>query len=281
MGGLISRSFDKSMEKQQKYQRESFEHNAERILLLHGEMLERRMSMQLARSRETIKYALTSACLSVCTCMSNMRKFRSAWPAVPTVSTLFNTFYQYDFAHGSLIRRTRLEAEQIRANEKALIQMPHGIPTFEVIEVRRKALNFTGEWERAERKLAEIERWKEERYGGYLYPDYGGWSSQEKKKQMKKSQAAWMSAKSMLKLHRKDARLRIKYLRSLKVKVALLKLRSKQGDVCEEQLLRSEDGIDGPICLSVMLGGPSCRMARQQAYLRGQKMQVFACPCVE
>ncbi|XP_028273103.1 plasminogen receptor (KT) [Parambassis ranga] len=139
MGFLMSKSMDANLKKQQEFMLHNSRLQMERQILMQNQMRERQMAMQIAWSREFLKYFGTFFTLaSVGLTVGAMKKKKPALLA-PIVPLGFIFAYQMDSAYGTLIYRMRGEAENIMASEQDRLDMPSGIPTFDSIEKARRA----------------------------------------------------------------------------------------------------------------------------------------------
>ncbi|XP_051533647.1 plasminogen receptor (KT) [Myxocyprinus asiaticus] len=138
MGFLLSKSMEQNFQKQQEFMLLNARLQLERQLQMQNQMRERQMAMQVAWSREFLKYfgsffSLTTLALTV----GAVKKRKPALLA-PVVPLSFILAYQMDAAYGTLIHRMREEAESIMVSESERLDLPHGMPTFESIEKSRR-----------------------------------------------------------------------------------------------------------------------------------------------
>uniref|UniRef100_A0A8C2IGY3 Plasminogen receptor, C-terminal lysine transmembrane protein n=2 Tax=Cyprinus carpio TaxID=7962 RepID=A0A8C2IGY3_CYPCA len=139
MGFMLSKTMEQNLQKQQEFMLHNTRLQLERQLLMQNQMRERQMAMQVAWSREFLKYfgsffGLTTLGLTI----GAVRKRKAALLA-PVVPLSFILAYQVDAAYGSLVHRMREEAESIMASESERLALPQGMPTFESIEKSRRA----------------------------------------------------------------------------------------------------------------------------------------------
>ncbi|KAI5096284.1 plasminogen receptor (KT), partial [Silurus meridionalis] len=111
----------------------------ERQILMQNEMRERQMAMQIAWSREFLKYFGSFFALAAVGLSTGAIKRRKPGLFAPMVPLSFILAYQVDMAYGSFIHRMREEAESIMVAEADRLNLPHGTPTFESIEKVRRA----------------------------------------------------------------------------------------------------------------------------------------------
>ncbi|KAM9820768.1 plasminogen receptor (KT) [Neosynchiropus ocellatus] len=139
MGFLLSKSMDANFKKQQEFMLLNSRLQMERQLMMQNQMRERQMAMQIAWSREFLKYFGTFFTIaSVGLTVGAVKRKKPAMLA-PIVPLSFILTYQMDSAYGTLIHRMRGEAESIMVSELDRLDLPHGTPTFDSIEKARRA----------------------------------------------------------------------------------------------------------------------------------------------
>lgn len=139
MGFFLSKSMDANFKKQQEFMLHNARLQMERQILMQNQMRERQMAMQVAWSREFLKYFGTFfAVATVGLTVGAVKRKRPALLA-PVVPLSFIMAYQVDSAYGTLIYRVRGEAESIMSSEHDRLDLPHGTPTFDSIEKARRA----------------------------------------------------------------------------------------------------------------------------------------------
>lgn len=111
----------------------------ERQILMQNQMRERQMAMQIAWSREFLKYLGTFFTLAAAGLTVGAIKRKRPGLLAPIVPLSFILAYQMDSAYGTLIYRMRGEAESIMASEHDRLDLPNGTPTFDSIEKARRA----------------------------------------------------------------------------------------------------------------------------------------------
>lgn len=129
------------MKKQQAFQEGIFQTNIERQVTIQSEMLERQMSMDLGRSRQSFFYWGGLDLFLITAGLIGWHRYRTVLTMVPAVMCGFKLGYEYDIAFGTLVVRARKEAEHIRVNERCLLMLPNGMPTYALIERKRLALH--------------------------------------------------------------------------------------------------------------------------------------------
>ncbi|XP_062904998.1 plasminogen receptor (KT) [Mobula hypostoma] len=139
MGFFMSKSMDESLKKQQEFMAANSALQLERQMLMQNEMRQRQIAMQIAWSREIIKYFGTFFGLTTAGLTIGAMKKKSPKLLVPIIPLSFIFAYQYDLAYGTLMLRMKDEAENIIDTEQAVLGMPKGVPTFETIEKARRA----------------------------------------------------------------------------------------------------------------------------------------------
>ncbi|KAL7854200.1 hypothetical protein AOLI_G00210440 [Acnodon oligacanthus] len=139
MGFLLSKSMDQNLTKQQEFMLHNARIQMERQILMQNEMRERQMAMQIAWSREFIKYFGSFFSLAAFSLTAGAIKRKKPALFAPVIPLSFIMVYQLDMAYGTLVHRMRDEAETIMVSEGDRLSMPHGMPTFESIEKARRA----------------------------------------------------------------------------------------------------------------------------------------------
>ncbi|XP_072518585.1 plasminogen receptor (KT) [Salminus brasiliensis] len=138
MGFLLSKFMDQNLKKQQEFMLHNSRLQMERQILMQNEMRERQMAMQIAWSREFVKYYGTFFGLATFALTAGAIKKKKPGLFVPVVPLSLFMAYQLDMAYGTLIHRMKGEAESIMATERDRLEMPHGMPTFDSIEKARR-----------------------------------------------------------------------------------------------------------------------------------------------
>ncbi|XP_053322091.1 plasminogen receptor (KT) [Spea bombifrons] len=139
MGSLFSRAVDENMKKQQEFMMMNSQLQLERQILMQNQMRERQMAMQIAWSREFLKYYGTFFTLAAISLTAGAIKSKKPALFVPIVPLGFVFAYQMDMGYGTLVSRMKGEAENIIEKENSLLALPSGLPTFESIEKERRA----------------------------------------------------------------------------------------------------------------------------------------------
>lgn len=140
MGFLLSKSMDSSMKKQQEFMALNSRLQLERQIQMQNQMRERQTAMQIAWSREFLKYFGTFFGLATLGLTAGALRRKRPGMFVPLVPLSFILVYQIDMAYGTLMRRMKAEAEDIMVSEHDRLELPHGAPTFESIEKARRSL---------------------------------------------------------------------------------------------------------------------------------------------
>ncbi|XP_005735390.1 plasminogen receptor (KT)-like [Maylandia zebra] len=139
MGVLLSKSMDDNLKKQQEFMLTNARLQMERQILMQNQMRERQMAMQIAWSREFLKYFGSFFAVATVGLTAGAIKRKNPGMLAPIIPLSFIFAYQMDSAYGTLINRMRGEAENIMETENDRLQLPQGTPTFESIEKARRA----------------------------------------------------------------------------------------------------------------------------------------------
>ncbi|XP_014886210.1 plasminogen receptor (KT) isoform X2 [Poecilia latipinna] len=139
MGFLMSKSMDANLQKQQEFMLHNSRLQMERQILMQNQMRERQMAMQIAWSREFLKYFGSFFAVATLGLTAGAIKRKQPGMLAPIVPLGFVFAYQMDSAYGTLIYRMRGEAENIMASEHDRLDLPLGTPTYESIEKARRA----------------------------------------------------------------------------------------------------------------------------------------------
>ncbi|XP_024659158.2 plasminogen receptor (KT) [Maylandia zebra] len=139
MGILLSKSMDDNLKKQQEFMLTNARLQMERQILMQNQMRERQMAMQIAWSREFLKYFGSFFAVATVGLTAGAIKRKNPGMLAPIIPLSFIFAYQMDSAYGTLINRMRGEAENIMETENDRLQLPQGTPTFESIEKARRA----------------------------------------------------------------------------------------------------------------------------------------------
>lgn len=139
MGFLLSKSMDANFKKQQEFMLHNARLQMERQILMQNQMRERQMAMQIAWSREFLKYFGTFFTVATVGFTVGAIKRKKPILLAPIFPLGFILAFQMDSAYGTLIYRMRGEAESIMTSEHARLDLPHGNPTFDSIEKARRA----------------------------------------------------------------------------------------------------------------------------------------------
>ncbi|KAM8961518.1 plasminogen receptor (KT) [Pelodytes ibericus] len=139
MGSFFSSTMSDNLKKQQEFMLMNGQLQLERQILMQNQMRERQMAMQIAWSREFLKYYGTFFSLAAIGLTAGALKGKKPALFLPIIPLGFVFAYQMDMGYGTLINRMRGEAENIIEKENNLLALPQGLPTFEGIEKARKA----------------------------------------------------------------------------------------------------------------------------------------------
>ncbi|KAM6170519.1 plasminogen receptor (KT) [Rhynchocyon petersi] len=138
MGFIFSKSINENMKNQQEFMLMNARLQLERQLIMQNEMRERQMAMQVAWSREFIKYFGTFFGIAAISLTAGAIKKKKPAFLFPIVPLSFVLTYQYDLGYGTLLQRMKGEAENVLEREKSKLQLPKGMITFESLEKARK-----------------------------------------------------------------------------------------------------------------------------------------------
>ncbi|KAM3600436.1 uncharacterized protein V6R79_023545 [Siganus canaliculatus] len=107
MGFLLSKSMDANFKKQQEFMLHNARLQMERQILMQNQMRERQMAMQIAWSREFLKYFGTF--FTVATVGLGVGAVKRKKPALlaPVIPLSFVLAYQMDSAYGTLLNRMK------------------------------------------------------------------------------------------------------------------------------------------------------------------------------
>ncbi|XP_053512260.1 prorelaxin isoform X3 [Artibeus jamaicensis] len=105
---------------------------------MQNEMRERQMAMQIAWSREFLKYFGTFFGIVATSLTAGAIKRKKPAFLFPIIPLGFVFTYQYDLGYGTLLQRMKGEAENILETEQSTLQLPKGVITFESLEKARR-----------------------------------------------------------------------------------------------------------------------------------------------
>ncbi|KAL2294403.1 hypothetical protein Nmel_008133, partial [Mimus melanotis] len=122
----------------------------ERQLVLQNLMRERQTAMQIAWTREFLKYFGTFFGLAAVVLTTGAVKRKNPAVLLPILPLSFVFCYQYDMGYGTLLQRIKgiegdwfNEAENILDKQSTLLELPKGSLTFEDLEkIRISQSNF-------------------------------------------------------------------------------------------------------------------------------------------
>ncbi|NXN81756.1 PLRKT protein, partial [Bombycilla garrulus] len=108
----------------------------ERQLLLQNLMRERQSAMQIAWTREFLKYFGTFCGLAAVVLTTGAIKRKNPAVLLPILPLSFVFSYHYDMGYGTLVllRLKKGEAETILDTQSTLLELPKGPLTFEDLE---------------------------------------------------------------------------------------------------------------------------------------------------
>ncbi|KFQ39537.1 Plasminogen receptor (KT), partial [Mesitornis unicolor] len=115
----------------------------ERQLLMQNEMRVRQTAMQIAWTREFIKYFGTFYGCAVIGLTAGAIRKKNAGVLLPIVPLSFIFAYHYDMGYRTLLQRIKGEAENILDTQSTLLELPKGPLTYEDLEkIRRSQSKF-------------------------------------------------------------------------------------------------------------------------------------------
>ncbi|NXW70197.1 PLRKT protein, partial [Hirundo rustica] len=115
----------------------------ERQLILQNLMRERQTAMQIAWTREFLKYFGTFCGLAAVVLTTGAIKRKNPLVLLPMLPLSFVLSYHYDMGYGTLLQRIKGEAENILDTQSTLLELPKGRLTFEDLEkIRTSQSNF-------------------------------------------------------------------------------------------------------------------------------------------
>ncbi|XP_028911884.1 plasminogen receptor (KT) [Ornithorhynchus anatinus] len=139
MGFVFSKSMNENMKNQQEFMLMNARLQLERQLMMQNEMRERQMAMQIAWTREFLKYFGTFFGIAAVSLTAGAIKNKKPFLFFPLIPLSFVFAYEYDMGYGTLLQRMKGEAENILEAENDKLQLPKGMITFESLEKARRA----------------------------------------------------------------------------------------------------------------------------------------------
>ncbi|XP_039946413.1 plasminogen receptor (KT) [Hirundo rustica] len=139
MGFVLSKAMNDSLKGQQEF----MQLQLERQLILQNLMRERQTAMQIAWTREFLKYFGTFCGLAAVVLTTGAIKRKNPLVLLPMLPLSFVFSYHYDMGYGTLLQRIKGEAENILDTQSTLLELPKGRLTFEDLEkIRTSQSNF-------------------------------------------------------------------------------------------------------------------------------------------
>ncbi|KAM9167343.1 LOW QUALITY PROTEIN: plasminogen receptor (KT) [Mergus octosetaceus] len=133
MGFVFSKSMNENLRAQQEFMLMSSRLQLEGQLLMQNQMRERQTAMQIAWTREFLKYFGTFFGLAAIGLTAGAIKKKNPGILLP----------MYDMGYGTLLQRIKGEAENLLDTQSALLEPPKGPLTFEELEkIRRSQSKF-------------------------------------------------------------------------------------------------------------------------------------------
>uniref|UniRef100_A0A8C0A6L1 Plasminogen receptor with a C-terminal lysine n=1 Tax=Bos mutus grunniens TaxID=30521 RepID=A0A8C0A6L1_BOSMU len=108
MGFIFSKSMNENLKSQQEFMLMNSRLQLERQLIMQNEMRERQMAMQIAWSREFLKYFGTFFGITAVSLTAGAIKGKKPVLIFPMVPLGFVLAYQYDMGYGTLIHRMKV-----------------------------------------------------------------------------------------------------------------------------------------------------------------------------
>ncbi|NXB08907.1 PLRKT protein, partial [Cnemophilus loriae] len=130
MGFVFSKAMNDSLKGQQEFMRLQLE----RQLVLQNLMRERQTAMQIAWTREFLKYFGTFCGIAAAVLTTGAIKRKNPAVLLPMLPLGFVFSYQYDMGYGTLLQRIKGEAENILDTQSTLLELPKGPLTYEDLE---------------------------------------------------------------------------------------------------------------------------------------------------
>ncbi|NXI72972.1 PLRKT protein, partial [Anseranas semipalmata] len=107
MGFVFSKSMNENLKAQQEFMLMNSRLQLERQLLMQNQMRERQTAMQIAWTREFLKYFGTLFGLAVVGLTAGAIKKKNPGVLLPIVPLSFIFAYQYDMGYGTLLQRIK------------------------------------------------------------------------------------------------------------------------------------------------------------------------------
>ncbi|XP_070287704.1 plasminogen receptor (KT) isoform X1 [Myotis yumanensis] len=108
MGFICSKSMNENMKNQQEFMLMNARLQLERQLMMQNEMRERQMAMQVAWSREFLKYFGTFFGIAAISLTAGAIKRKKPAFLFPIIPLGFVLTYQYDLGYGTLLQRMKV-----------------------------------------------------------------------------------------------------------------------------------------------------------------------------
>ncbi|XP_070287706.1 plasminogen receptor (KT) isoform X3 [Myotis yumanensis] len=127
MGFICSKSMNENMKNQQEFMLMNARLQLERQLMMQNEMRERQMAMQVAWSREFLKYFGTFFGIAAISLTAGAIKRKKPAFLFPIIPLGFVLTYQYDLGYGTLLQRMKGLAQWME-HRPADSRVPGSIP---------------------------------------------------------------------------------------------------------------------------------------------------------
>ncbi|XP_062455406.1 plasminogen receptor (KT) [Rhea pennata] len=139
MGFVFSKAMNENLKAQQEFMLMNSRLQLERQLLMQNQMRERQAAMQIAWTREFLKYFGTFFGLAAVGLTAGAIKKKNPGVLLPIVPLSFIFAYQYDMGYGTMLQRVKGEAENILEAQSTSLELPKGPLTYEGLEKIRRA----------------------------------------------------------------------------------------------------------------------------------------------
>lgn len=137
LGSAMKNTMDENFKKNQEFMLQTQKLQLGRQLQMQNAMRERQMSMQLAGAREMFYWLASFYGVATLGMLAGFKRSKNPAVLVPFLPFTFIVAYQADFCYGTKMSRIRDEAEKIMQEERALLELPNGMPSFQSIEEAR------------------------------------------------------------------------------------------------------------------------------------------------
>ncbi|CAH1153673.1 unnamed protein product [Phaedon cochleariae] len=137
MGNNFTINMEENFKKNQEFITEMNTIKIERQLQMENIMRERKIALEIAKSRELFFWYGAFYLTSVTWAVTSYRYKRNPLFLLPIVPLSFIIAYQADLSYGNKLHRVIMEAEHILQFESDLLSLPLGVPTASSIDLKR------------------------------------------------------------------------------------------------------------------------------------------------